>query len=84
LRFTLFVFTSIVTVLTMKIFDFILVLSGGGPGDASSTLTYEIYKVSFKNFDLGYGSAISFLLLFMIVGLTLLLYLVWGRRERAL
>jgi multiple sugar transport system permease protein len=84
LRFTLFVFTSIVTVLTMKIFDFILVLSGGGPGDASSTLTYEIYKVSFKNFDLGYGSAVSFFLLFMIVGLTLLLYLVWGRRERTL
>ena len=84
LRFTLFVFTSITTVLSMKVFDFIIVLSGGGPGDASSTLTYEIYKISFKNLELGYGAAVSFLLLFLIIGVTLLLYLVWGRRERAL
>ena len=84
LRFTLFVFTSIVTVLTMKIFDFILILSGGGPGDSSQTLTYEIYKISFKNLDLGYGAAVSFLLLFLILGVTFLLYLVWGRREVSL
>jgi multiple sugar transport system permease protein len=84
LRFTLFVFTSITTVLSMKVFDFIFVLSGGGPGDTSSTLTYQIYKQSFKNLELGYGAAMSFFLLFMIIGVTLLLYLLWGRWEKAL
>lgn len=80
LRFTLFVFTCITTVLSMKLFDFIFVLSGGGPGTASATLTYEIYKISFKNLDLGTGAAMSFMLLAMILGSTFLLYLLWGRR----
>lgn len=81
LRFTLFVFTSITTVLSMKLFDYVFVLSGGGPGTTSATLTFEIYKQSFKNLDLGYGAAMSFLLLLMILGTTFLLYLAWGRRE---
>ena len=81
LRFTLFVFTCITTVLSMKLFDFIFVLSGGGPGTTSATLTYEIYKRSFKDLDLGYGAAMSFFLLALILGSTFLLYLVWGRRE---
>ncbi len=81
LRFTLFVFTCITTVLSMKLFDFIFVLSGGGPGTASSTLTYRIYKESFKDLDLGYGAAMSFMLLALILGTTLLLYAFWGRRE---
>jgi multiple sugar transport system permease protein len=81
LRYTLFVFTSIITVLSMKLFDFIFVMTGGGPGTTSATLTYQIYKVSFKNLDLGYGAAMSFYLLFFILASTFLLYLVWGRRE---
>ena len=81
LRFTLFVFTCITTVLSMKLFDFIFVLSGGGPGTASAVLTYQIYKSSFKDLDLGHGAAMSFYLLVMIVGSTLLLYFIWGRRE---
>ena len=82
LRFTLFVFTCITTVLSMKLFDFIFVLSGGGPGTASATLTYRIYKESFKDLDLGYGAAMSFMLLALILGTTLLLYAAfWGRRE---
>jgi multiple sugar transport system permease protein len=81
LRFTLFVFTCITTVLSMKLFDFIFILSGGGPGTTSAVLTYMIYKESFKDLDLGYGAALSFYLLAMIIGSTLLLYLLWGRRE---
>lgn len=81
LRYTLFVFTSLVTVLAMKLFDFIFVMTGGGPGTTSATLTYQVYKVSFKNLDLGYGAAMSFYLLFLILASTFVLYLVWGRRE---
>ena len=42
---------------------------------------FLLYDVSFKQLLLGYGSAMSFLLLVLIVGSTLLLYLLWGRRE---
>ncbi len=81
LRFTLFVFTCITTVLSMKLFDFIFVLSGGGPGTASAVMTYQIYKISFRDLNLGYGAAQSFVLLFLIVGSTMTLYALWGRRE---
>ncbi len=56
-------------------------LSGGGPGKASATLTYQLYKESFKNLKLGYGAAMSFYLLVLIIGTTLLLYFFWGRKE---
>lgn len=83
LRYTLFVFSCITTVLSLKLFDFIFVLSGGGPGTTSATLTYQIYKISFKDLNLGPGAAMSFLLLALIIGSTFLIYLVWGRREQA-
>ncbi len=81
LRFTLFVFTCIYTVLSLKLFEYIFVMTGGGPGVLSATLTYQIYKISFQNLDLGYGAAMSFYLLALIIGSTLGLYFVWGRRE---
>ena len=81
LRFTLFVFTCITTVLSLKPFDYIFAMGRGGPGDASAVLTYQLYKISFKDLNLGYGAAMSFFLLALILGSTFLLYLLWGRRE---
>jgi multiple sugar transport system permease protein len=83
LRFTLFVFTSIATVLSLRLFDFIDVMSRGGPGNSSTVLPYLLYDISFKQLELGYGAAMSFYLLALIVAATLMLYFVWGRREEA-
>jgi multiple sugar transport system permease protein len=81
LRFTLYVFTCIVTVFSLKGFDYIFTMSRGGPGNASSVLTYQLYKISFVNLDLGYGAAMSFYLLALIFLVTFLIYWLWGRRE---
>ena len=81
LRFTLFVFTCITTVLSLKVFDYIFTETQGGPGTASATLTYEIYKLSFVNLDLGYGAAMSFYLLALILVATFMIFFFWGRRE---
>ena len=81
LRFTLFVFTCIITVLSLRAFDYIYTMSRGGPGDASEVLTYQVYKVSFQDLNLGYGAAMSFYLLALILASTALLYALWGRRE---
>jgi len=81
LRFTLFVFTCITTVLSLKMFDYVFTLSRGGPGDASAVLTYTLYKISFQDLNLGYGAAMSIYPLALTLGTTLLLYLAWGRRE---
>lgn len=81
LRVTLWVFTAIVCVLSLKVFDYIYVQTGGGPGSASATLTYEVYKSTFLGMNFGYGAAMSFYLLFVIILLTVLLYFFWGKKE---
>lgn len=81
LRYTLFVFTVIIAVLSLKVFDYIFVQTGGGPGIRSATLTYQIYKECFVNLNLGYGSAMSFCLLGVILAVAFSLYGLWGRRE---
>jgi multiple sugar transport system permease protein len=81
LRFTLFVFACISTVLSLRVFDYIYTMSRGGPGDASEVLTYQLYKISFEDLNLGYGAAMSFYLLAVILVSTALLYFFWGRNE---
>jgi multiple sugar transport system permease protein len=48
---------------SLRLFDNVYILTRGGPGNATETLSYFIYRTAFENFDLGYASAISFLVL---------------------
>jgi len=80
LRYTLFVFTTIAAVLSMKLLDFIYVMTAGGPGNASSSLTFTLYELAFRQSNMGLSAAMSFFLLAMIIGTSLLLYGLWGRK----
>ena len=51
----------------LKIVDVIVVLTNGGPGIATESLTLYAYRVGVVNFDLGYASAIAFTLLIVII-----------------
>lgn len=53
----------LVTLQTMGVFGLILALTGGGPGIATETLPLFMYHQAFVNFQLGYGTAISLVLL---------------------
>jgi multiple sugar transport system permease protein len=48
---------------TFRVFDHVLVLTGGGPGSATEFLSVYLYRVAFKFFDLSYAAAISFYIL---------------------
>jgi multiple sugar transport system permease protein len=80
LHYSLFVFTSIALILSMKQLDFIYVMSAGGPGDASSTLTFRLYELAFRESEYGLSAAMSFYLLFLTIGSALMLHFLWGRR----
>ena len=56
-----------------KMFGLILVMTQGGPGDATLTATYYTYLNGFAYFKVGYGAAQSFILLFIIVLLSTVL-----------
>ena len=48
---------------TVKIIDIILVVTGGGPANASQTLAVESYQLSFKTFLFGQGAAMGNILI---------------------
>ena len=49
-----------------KVMDTVFVMTGGGPGISTETLTLFAYQEGFKKFNLGYTSALSFLFLIVI------------------
>lgn len=59
---------------SLKYFDLIYVMTGGGPGTSTELMATYMYKESFKNFNMGYGSAIAggmFILITMVSLITM-------------
>lgn len=50
-----------------KIIDTVFVLTGGGPGTTTETLTLFAYNEGFKKFNIGMTSALSFLFLIVVI-----------------
>lgn len=50
-----------------KLFDIVTVMTGGGPGTSTETVTMYAYTVGMKNGNLGYASAIAYSLLIMVI-----------------
>lgn len=55
-----------------QIYESIIVLTRGGPGDASRSVVMYIAEVAFNKFDMGYASAIAVTLFLIIMLVTLL------------
>ena len=56
---------------SIKVFDIIVSLTNGGPGGATSSLTFDIYKEAFINNSYGYGTAKSLILFVCVLVITL-------------
>lgn len=50
----------------LRIFDQIFILTQGGPGFATETISLYVYKTAFRFFDFGYAAAMSFVLLALV------------------
>lgn len=44
---------------SLKYFDLVYVMTGGGPGTSTELMATYMYKQSFVNFNMGYGSAVA-------------------------
>ncbi len=62
--------TSIVG--NFQTFDLIYNLTDGGPANATTVITYQIYQTAFQQFRMGLASAQSLVLLVVLVILTIL------------
>jgi multiple sugar transport system permease protein/sn-glycerol 3-phosphate transport system permease protein len=74
-------FVVIIGVLhSYQIFDYVFVMTQGGPADATNVLTFYIYQNAFQFQDIGTASAIANILLLVVMGLIGLVALTLGRR----
>ncbi|HEX2863513.1 MAG TPA: sugar ABC transporter permease [Deinococcales bacterium] len=55
----------------LQVFDLVLVITGGGPGNSSTSIAQFIYNQAFKNFDMGYAATLSVLLFLLMFALSL-------------
>jgi multiple sugar transport system permease protein len=51
------------------------VMTGGGPGDASRFLVLYLYEAGFRHLEMGYASAIAWVLVLVLTALTIALVL---------
>jgi len=78
---TMLVAVLIRLIAALKTYDLVYILTRGGPGVSTETISYYIYRVAFVFLDMGKSSAMSFMLLIIIVALTLLLMRVMRTSE---
>ncbi|WP_410511716.1 sugar ABC transporter permease [Paenibacillus sp. BR2-3] len=76
-------FTSITsTIGTLQLFDEVMNITKGGPGNATLTISQYIYNLSFKySADFGYAATVSYSIVIMIVFLSFLQFKVAGDKN---
>lgn len=65
---------------SFQVFSSVYVITGGGPRGATDVAVHRIYLRAFESFDMGYASALAWVLFFVIFVFTLLQ--VWYMRRR--
>lgn len=74
LRPTTFFVTIILTINCFKVYDIVYMLAGGNTGvlnESAIVLVYHIYEEAFRNWNLGYASAVAMILFLMVLAITL-------------
>ena len=72
------------TIETFKIFDIVYLLTEGGPGSSTETVSVYVYRLAFQFFRTSQASALGYIMVFAVVVLTsLYLYAIQSRRSEA-
>jgi multiple sugar transport system permease protein/raffinose/stachyose/melibiose transport system permease protein len=75
--------TVLVLVQLLRVYDQVLALTDGGPAGTTETVAFRILSTSFRRYDLGYGSAQSIALMFVIGLLAVAITMLRSRSEKA-
>lgn len=76
---TIFLVLVLSLIGALQVFEAVLVLSNGGPGDSSTTVALYIYKTAFSFFKMGYASALAWLLSALLI---VLMVVQWRSQTR--
>ncbi len=58
------------TIWSFQVFDMVYTMTGGGPGYSTQTLVLTIYNTAFKEYNMGYASAIALLMFAFVMLVT--------------
>lgn len=73
-------FVTVITVIgSLQVFDHIVLMTEGGPANATMVLVYYVYYQGFRAFETGYASALAVVLFLVALGLTIVQ---WKLRSR--
>ena len=61
-------------IFSMQIFTEAFIMTNGGPADASLFYLLYLYRTAFQYFDMGYASALAWVLFVVILVLTIILF----------
>ncbi|HET6522140.1 MAG TPA: sugar ABC transporter permease, partial [Geminicoccaceae bacterium] len=56
------------SLLALTAYDIVYAMTGGGPGTATTLLSFHIWKESFSMLNFGNGAAVAFLMVLMSLG----------------
>jgi len=59
---------------SFQVFTASYIMTGGGPANATLTYVLYLYRKAFEQFHMGYGCALAWILLIMILSLTLVVF----------
>jgi multiple sugar transport system permease protein len=65
---------------SFQVFDMIYLMTRGGPGEATTVYNFYLYQQGFRDFEMGYAAAMTWLLFVVIAVLTLIQFRVLGKR----
>jgi multiple sugar transport system permease protein len=68
------------TMYAIRVFDVIYVLTAGGPGTSTTTLTWKTFLETFQNLDFGLGNAYAYTISLITLALALVYFRVLYRR----
>ena len=67
---------------SLKYFDLIYVMTGGGPGTSTELMATYMYKQAFTEFNMGYGSAVAGGMFILITAISLItMRIINGKKE---
>jgi len=81
LRPVTFLVVILGTIWSFQVFDLIYTMTGGGPGGATTTIVMSIYQAGFQNYQMGYASAMSVVLLVITMAISIVQRRIMGREK---
>jgi len=71
---TTFVVMILLIIEAFNMFESVFIMTSGGPLGSTSTIMYYIYEQAFTNYNMGYASALAWILFLIILIVTLIQY----------